>query len=287
MPSGPVLAAGAVAIRKGEVLLVHRPRYDDWSFPKGKRERGEHATACAVREVREETGLDVRLGQPLPRQEYPVGRREKLVHYWLGHVVGDTEVAGHTVADEIDRVAWVPLRQAADLLTHARDRATLADALAARADAGGRTRSLVVLRHAQARARGGWRTDDRFRPLVLGGEKQAARIAPVLAAYDVQRLVSSTSTRCIGTLLPYADLTERRIVTDDRLTEEGATPELVGRAVDRLLAAKAATVVCSHRPVFPLLFAHLGLPDPSLNPGELVVVHHRDGRIVATESHLP
>ena len=60
------MAAGAVVVRKGpEVLLVHRPKYDDWSFPKGKLDPGEHLTSCAVREVAEETGLDIRLGPPL------------------------------------------------------------------------------------------------------------------------------------------------------------------------------------------------------------------------------
>src|SRR5512133_25266 len=69
--SGDVRAAGAVVLRKGRVLLVHRPAYDDWSFPKGKLDRGESAPAAAVREVCEETGLRVRLGLPLSRQSYP------------------------------------------------------------------------------------------------------------------------------------------------------------------------------------------------------------------------
>ena len=67
-----VVAAGAVVFRPGrQVLLVHRQRYDDWSFPKGKLDPGEHATTAAVREVGEETGLHVRLGPPLPEQRYP------------------------------------------------------------------------------------------------------------------------------------------------------------------------------------------------------------------------
>ena len=65
---GDVLAAGVVVLRQGRVLLVHRPAYDDWSFPKGKLDRGEHAAVAAVREVGEETGVRVRLGVPLARQ---------------------------------------------------------------------------------------------------------------------------------------------------------------------------------------------------------------------------
>ena len=91
-----VVAAGAVVWRKGrEVLLVHRPRYDDWSFPKGKLDRGERAAVAAVREVEEVTGLRVRLGRPLEDQVYPTGRGRKRVHYWVGRVVGDDDVAGY------------------------------------------------------------------------------------------------------------------------------------------------------------------------------------------------
>src|SRR5690606_1142183 len=131
-----------------------------------------------------------------------------------------------------------------------------------------RTRTLVVLRHAQARARGGWHSDDRFRPLLVSGEQQAQRLAPVLAAHDVQTRVSSSSTRCVTTLLPYADLTHRRIHTAEALTEEGATAERVRRAVRELLDQKRPTVLCSHRPVLPVVFEALGLADPGLETGE-------------------
>lgn len=287
MTSDPVLAAGAVVIRRGRVLLVHRPRYDDWSFPKGKAARGEHLTTCAVREVREETGLDIHLSRPLPSQAYPVGAREKRVSYWLGRVVGPDDVEDHTAGDEIDRVAWVPLAKAASRLTHPRDRATLADAVAARAEASGPTRTLVVLRHTQALSRSQWPDNDRFRPLEKSGEEHAERLTPVLAAYDVQHLVSSSSTRCIATLLPYADLTERRIETKDALSEQDADPATVEGVVRRLLTARPGVVLCSHRPVLPLIFAALRVPDPELELGEMLVVHHRHGDVLSTERHLP
>src|SRR5512141_1395906 len=92
-----IVAAGAVVVRKGpEVLLVHRPKYDDWSFPKGKLDPGEHITTAAVREVAEETGLDIRLGPALPLQEYDVRNgqlRHKVVHYWAARVVGSDDVS--------------------------------------------------------------------------------------------------------------------------------------------------------------------------------------------------
>ena len=115
-----VLAAGAVVFRPGrQVLLVHRPRYDDWSFPKGKLDPGEHLTSAAVREVEEETGVHVRLGVPLTGQRYPNGGgRMKSVAYWVGRAVGDDDVSGYRLNDEIDDVEWVPYDEALARLTY-------------------------------------------------------------------------------------------------------------------------------------------------------------------------
>ena len=106
-----ILAAGVVVFRPGrEVLLVHRPKYDDWSFPKGKLDRGEHPVAAAVREVAEETGVHVRLGPALPSQRYPVARRMKTVHYWTGRVVGDEHALGaHELRGSRRQVHHIPL----------------------------------------------------------------------------------------------------------------------------------------------------------------------------------
>ncbi|NYG59717.1 8-oxo-dGTP diphosphatase [Nocardioides daedukensis] len=286
----PVITAAGVVVRsKDQVLLVHRPKYDDWSFPKGKLDRGEHITACAVREVREETGLDVRLGLPLADQHYrvrPVDKRSvklanKVVHYWAGRVVGDRDVSGYRPNAEIDEVRWVPLDEAATLLTHSRDRATLAEAAALP----NRTRTLIVLRHAKARSREHWHPDDRLRPLLKLGEGQAERLAHVLAAYDITRLVSSSSTRCVQTLTPYAEACGRPVSTLDGLSEEDATPESVLISVDTLLASKKRAVLCTHRPVLPDVFSTLGLADPQLEPGQMLVVHHRRGEVLETETH--
>ena len=120
MATNDVLAAGAVVFRSGgQVLLVHRPRYDDWSFPKGKLDPGEHAAVAAVREVAEETGLRVRLGPPLSPQRYEVsGGRTKHVSYWIGRAVGGDDVSAYRPNDEIDAVEWVPVEEAADRLSY-------------------------------------------------------------------------------------------------------------------------------------------------------------------------
>lgn len=283
----PVVAAGAVVLRRREgvveVLLVHRPKYDDWSFPKGKLDRGEYATVAAVREVAEETGIAVRLGRPLDDQMYVVqGGRTKVVHYWIARALDGDDVSGYVPNREIDRVEWVAVDQARNRLTYSRDRGTLKQAVGRRK----RTTTLIVLRHARARARSRWRADDRFRPLLKLGEQQADRLVPLLAAYDVTRLVSSSSARCVTTLVPYADATGRTVMADDGLSEEDATTVGVADRVRELVDATKRTVICSHRPVLPAVFEALGLDDPRLEPGEMVVVHLRRGRIVATERHL-
>lgn len=283
MPISPdIVAAGAVVLRRGRVLLVHRPKYDDWSFPKGKLDRGEHVLAAAVREVGEETGLMVRLGRPLASQRYPVaGGRTKVVHYWIGRVIGDDEVTTFPPNAEIDQVTWVEVDKAAGLLTYERDRATLDDAVRK----GGKTTAFIVLRHAKSRSRAAWRADDRFRPLLKAGSIQADRLVPLLAAYDVTRLVTSSSARCVATLVPYADACGRKVVTEDDLSEEDATLENVTELVQELVERGKRTVLCTHRPVLPAVFDVLGLEDPKLEPGEMVVVHHRRGEVRAFERY--
>jgi 8-oxo-(d)GTP phosphatase len=284
-----VVSAGAVVLGPGgNVLLVHRPKYDDWSFPKGKLDRGEHATAAAVREVEEETGVRIRLGVPLANQHYPVRAGTKLVHYWVGRAVGSGDVSGYQPNAEIDEVAWFPVDKARRRLTYQFDIDTLDEAL----QRARKTRTLVVLRHTQARSRKAWRADDRDRPLLATGKVQAKRLVPILAAYDLRRLVSSSSTRCVQTLEPYAAACGRKLRTDHVLSEEDATRKSVRRLMTDLVdglherpASAGGLVVCSHRPVLPWVFDSAGIEDPGLAPGELIVLHLRKHRLVATERH--
>jgi 8-oxo-dGTP diphosphatase len=125
-----VRAAGGLVHRRNddgvdEILIVHRPAYDDWSFPKGKLEAGEHEEDAAVREVEEETGLRCRLEREVATMRYRDGRgRPKTVRYWLM-----TPVAGSVAAaNEVDDARFVSLVEARRLLTYARD-VELLDAL--------------------------------------------------------------------------------------------------------------------------------------------------------------
>jgi 8-oxo-dGTP diphosphatase len=114
-----VEAAGGVVLRDGLVALVHRPRYDDWSLPKGKLDAGESFEDAALREVEEETGLRCSLVRELPSIEYQVRGRPKLVRYWEMEVVDETPFVPN---DEVDQIRWVEPREALVLLTYDRDR---------------------------------------------------------------------------------------------------------------------------------------------------------------------
>ncbi len=283
--SETVVAAGAVVSRKGpEVLLVHRPKYDDWSFPKGKVDAGEHVTTTAVREVAEETGLDVRLGPPLSNQHYVVHNghpHDKRAHYWTARVVGGDDVSSYRPNDEIDDVAWVPLDAAWDRLTYERDRATLEEYTKVPR----KTRPLIVLRHGKAKARKSWDKDDRRRPLTKTGQLQADQLVPVLGAYGVTRVLSSSSRRCWSTIGPYSDLAELDLEVTRDLSEEDATPRAVTGHVNRLLDRPDPAVLCTHRPVLPFVYDALGIGDPHLKAGAMLVLHHRNGQITAVEHH--
>ncbi len=287
--SGPdVVAAGAVVTRKGpdgrEVLLVHRPKYDDWSFPKGKQDPGEHVTATAVREVLEETGVEIRLGVPLRPQVYAAsGGRTKQVHYWIGHVVGDDDVAGYEVNEEIDALGWFGLDRAKTRLTYLDDIDLLEQFRAARK----KTAALVVVRHAKAVKRGGWDGPDQRRPLSRQGQAQAVALAPVLHAYGVSRVLSSSSTRCTQTVASYAAEQVLALEEVAELSEEEYEEASAARLLEVLMQAPGSSVLCSHRPVLPELFSLLGITEEALSPGEMIVVHHRSGRLVATERHQP
>jgi 8-oxo-dGTP diphosphatase len=149
-----------------------------------------------------------------------------------------------------------------------------------------KTRALVVLRHGQAQARKSWKRDDRRRPLVVEGHAQARAAIPLLAAYGVTRIVSSSSRRCVDTVLPYADQIGRPILPADDLSEEDATSRSVCTWVDDIVGSGEDAVLCTHRPVLPDVYGCLGVEPISQATGELVVVHHRRGRVRSVERHL-
>lgn len=127
MTAPEVLAAGGVVVRDTadgpEIVLVHRPSYDDWTLPKGKLDAGETFEDAALREVLEETGLRCTLGEELPGIRYHDNKgRPKLVRYWRMTADGG-EFAPN---DEVDELRWLPPAEAGELLSYERDRTVLA-----------------------------------------------------------------------------------------------------------------------------------------------------------------
>ena len=128
MSSDEIQAAGGVVMRDdGRLVVVHRPRYDDWSLPKGKLDPGETFEEAALREVWEETGLRAELVRDLPPVHYSVRERPKVVRYWLMAVVSDP---GFVANDEVDELRWVSADDAVELLTYDRDKGVVRAAAA-------------------------------------------------------------------------------------------------------------------------------------------------------------
>lgn len=267
-----IQAAGAVVFDPAErVLVVHRPRYDDLSLPKGKLEPGEHAAVAALREVREETGAIVALDADLPSVSYRVGDNPKTVHWWRGTVIDESPWQPD---QEVDAVHWLTVDAAHDELTYGADRETLTAALTATTGP-----ALIILRHAKAVGRNNWTGSDLDRPLTTTGEHQAAALADTLASFGVQNLISSPARRCLASLEPYAQRLGTSITAVDALTEPAGRddPAAVRRAVTEAAAQAAAdgqpTVICGHRPVLPDMLGAAGIDPTALRPAEFRMRH--------------
>jgi 8-oxo-dGTP pyrophosphatase MutT (NUDIX family)/phosphohistidine phosphatase SixA len=290
---GTIRAAGAVLTRGSgaarEVVLVHRPRYDDWSFPKGKADPGEHPLLTAVRETEEETGLRPRLGPRLPTVRYETPRGPKRVDYWAAEAVGGSPF---TANDEVDRWEWVPIPEALGLLAHAQD----AEVLRARAALPERTRPVILLRHASAGDKRRWQDRDLLRPLDGRGRREAAELARLLRAYAPRKAVSSATARCLESLLDYAAELRLPLVAEQDFTLGAATPERAAARFRGLLdtgadGAEDGAVVCTHGELVPALVRAAcpddALPaDPALRKGAFWVFHQGpDGALVSLERH--
>ena len=297
--SEALLSAGAVLWRRVgcgiEVLLVHRPKYDDWSLPKGKCEPGEHVLLTATREVQEETSVRPVLGPRLRTVQYLAHGQPKQVEYWAALATGDHAAASH----EIDAVAWLPLPQALDRLSYPHDGDVIAS-LPARA-----TVPIILVRHASAGHKDEWPGDDLLRPLDREGELDALLLADLLACFAPRaRVISSPALRCTRSVRPYAERFGGSVEAKAVLTVPGpATGSFLDRT-DRadtlrhlfrdLVATRQPVVACLHRENLPLALAAacsvLGAPapadfDPSLSKGAFLVLHVAAGTLVALERY--
>lgn len=299
-----IVAAGAVVTRskngKTEFLLIHRGYRDDWSFPKGKVDPGEHIIGGAVREVREETGFAIQLGVPLPTAQYLKNNATKDVFYWNAKFLSGDFLPN----DEVDQIKWLPFAAAKKQLSYEHDLEILEAAASAV-----ETNPLVIMRHTQAIKRAEWLVTndglseiDASRPLTAVGRFQANGLVPALAAFGVIQLHSSDSRRCRDTLGPYASARSASIVLEESLSEERhkENPEKALKRILQIAGIEHPVALCTHRPVMSTVmqclaenFEILDPPkkafDPALTPGSMVIFH-RDSKdltkVVAVERHI-
>lgn len=252
-----LIAAGAVVWQRSpsgevEVVVIHRPRYDDWSLPKGKTQAGEALPAAAVREVAEETGQAITLGPRLGTTRYPVPAGQKVVHYWLASTNGGS----FRPSDEVDELRWLPVAKALALLSHSHDQALLAGIDSWTAV----TAPVLLVRHGEAGDREAWQGDDDLRPLTAAGHRQAEALRALLPLFGARRVYSASPLRCRQSVEGLAGDLGAPIVTEPRFSEDGYVADPAA-GLRRLLEIAAEpggpAVVCSQGGVIPDLVGKL------------------------------
>jgi 8-oxo-dGTP pyrophosphatase MutT (NUDIX family)/phosphohistidine phosphatase SixA len=271
--AGGVLWRPATGYSGVEVALVHRPKYDDWSVPKGKLRRDEHPLLAAQREVEEETGFTGLIGRPLKEVHYLKDGEPKRVRYWAMKV----DAGAFAANDEVDQLMWLPPREAQVHVLAERDRPVLrefAEDLRA-------TRAVVVVRHGSAGSRDTWQGEDQDRPLDEQGHAQAELLVDVLSAYGIVHAYSADTLRCLDTVGPFASRFNIRIESEPLLSESGyaAHPDAAMERLTQIFSVPEPAVISTQRQVLPLFqdvarkFGHKQDADFSLRKGSFLVFH--------------
>ncbi len=282
-----VIAAGGVVWRKNsedqtEVLLVHRPRYDDWSLPKGKVEDGEALIACAYRELMEETGLNIKLGPFIGSVEYFVADGLKHVAYWSASILGENEPFHPN--EEVDDVLWLTLDAALIKATRESDKNILKRFV----DVPYESSALIMLRHAKALDRSEWLSEDDDRPLQNIGQLQAKRMLSLYQAFGLQEIHTSDAVRCLDTVIAMAQALDIIPIIKEDLSEytfKKNKDKAIDYAKD-LIKKNKQVVLCSHNPVLPRMMEKLtkkidfDYPDNKLQPGEAWILHHNKKEVL-------
>ncbi len=301
-----IYAAGAVCWREEKrdllVALVHRVKYEDWTFPKGKVDPGETLAETAVREIKEETGLKIKLGVPLSTMTYAIDKsKTKVVHYWAARVsekaVADSKFKPN---DEISEVVWLTVEKAFSRLSYQQDRDLLQGVVDLRKNGMLKTKPLIILRHAAATPRADYVGEDGKRPLLPDGKKQAKQLISLLSAYGPKRVFTSPWRRCRDTISPYAKSHRYKLIERGELSEVGNSkgPKRTAKVAKQLFTDARSSVLCTHRPALPTItevLANFAEPElkklileaKALKPAEFVVLHlttsGKKPRLVAVE----
>ena len=285
-----IRAAGALLWRDNsdlsiEVALSHRPRYQDWSLPKGKLEMGETALQCAYREVQEETGIRATFTRQLGTVEYEESGQEKRVKYWAAHcALTNSEFVPN---EEVDQLKWLSPNQALEQATHNSDKSIIEKFISEEQH----TDTLIILRHTKSLERGDWDEEDSHRTLDETGFDQAQLLIKHLEPFAIDELYTSDYTRCVQTVTPLAHARGLSITTVPSLNEESfeLDPEKAISFANALKQDEKNILICSHNPVIPsmlrgILNTKLKNKDLiKLEPGDAWIVHRVRGEIVGLD----
>ena len=278
--SSVIIAAGAVVWRKNskgvaEIAVIHRPKYDDYSLPKGKTEPGESLISTAYREVFEETNLITQFGPFLGSVEYfsPFGLKQ--VSYWAAKSIGEENI--FIPNDEVDRLDWIVISKAVDKLTSETDKEILGRFVNTFYD----TQPLILLRHAKALARSEWPGDDDDRPLDALGQLQASKLTSIYQIFNLKEIHTSDAIRCYDTVTPLAKSLGIQLEVTGKLSESAFKKDKE-RAFDYLkevIKSNKSALLCSHNPVLPKLLAKVSKKndltpdDEKLQPADAWILH--------------
>jgi len=284
-----IQAAGAVLWRKSdisqlEIAVIHRPRYDDWSLPKGKVESGESHISAGYREIQEETGYESTFGPEIGTVVYKLEGAPKEVRYWAAAATLKT---GTPNPKEVDEVLWLAPKKAKEKLTNKDERAIVDFFLEFGAD----TFPIILLRHAKALKRTEWDGDDGDRPLEHRGQLQAKRLLPIYLPYGISEVHTSDALRCIETIDLMARLIEKTPIFSADLSEYGYAKDREAPLdyVQDLMNRGISAIVCSHNPIIPKVVQKLVSKKyfksmhRELEPAQAIVLHCRAGEVIACD----
>lgn len=284
-----IRAAGGLVFRRSskgklKILVVHRPKYDDWGLPKGKADKGETPEETAVREVLEETGFHCRVVAPIGTTRYRINSGIKEVNWFAMRPLPDSP--GFEKNSEVDEISWVGKKEAKKVLDYENDRELVSySGLKGLTQTG----TLFLLRHATAGNRAKWNGMDALRPITKKGMRQTTAITDYLMSKEIERVYSSPYTRCVQTVEPLAEAIGSKVIEHDALAE-GPDIDAAYDLADQLVGYNA--VLCTHGDVIPAVINRMMWAGLTLHSrfycskGSIWEVGLEDGRF-ATATYVP
>ena len=284
--SEAISAAGAVVWRKHkdnftEVAIIHRPKYDDWSFPKGKLEVGESLIACAHREVLEETNLQTEFGPHLGQVEYFTPDGLKKVTYWGAKVIAEKPFRTNT---EVDQLKWIPITKVIEVLTNETDKEIFDKFVKVKFN----SKPFILLRHAKAITREEWQGEDDDRPLSSSGQNQAMRLLSTYQVFNIDQIHSSDAVRCYDTVKSMAKGLDIKLEVSSKLSESTykKDKEKAFDYVRELIKEDKSILICSHNPILPKMLnkltkkSEIEADEDKLSPADGWVIHRSGKEII-------